>query len=1073
MKLHGLLLRGLLHHWRLYAGVFLGTALAAVVLTGALLVGVSVDRSLAGSTEARLGGVEAALSSGQRLVQRGLAPRLEAALGEPVASALQVRAVALRRGPEGEVVATTGLTLHGVEPGFGRLGPAGEGALGLPPAPGEILLNERARRELGAAPGEIVTLRVPRMAALPMDAPLSSSRELTRLGSFTVAGVLPPEGLGDLNLRHEQLPPANAFVDQAWLQRALGRPEAVNLLLSTAGDTVDRAFAASFSLADLGYRLAPLPALGVVQLEAERVFLEPAVADAAMAQPGAVGGLTWLVDSLVAQRGATPYSFVVALTPSDAPGSGPVPAGMADDEIVLNAWTAQELGVAPGDEVLLGWSQPAPGGAWVPGARSFRVHSVVAMEALAGEREAVPAFPGLTDADRCGDWDIGLPLDQDALRDPANERYWLDWRQTPKAFVTLAAGQAMWSTRWGAYSAVRFPAESAPTLEALAVPPRALGLAFEPVAAQAQRALDDAIDFGGLFLGLSIFIIAAALALTAMLHAFAVQRRRRELGTLRALGFSPGQVAGLLLGEGALVTLAGALAGSLGGGLYTRAVLVGLRGVWHDAVASTEIAYHGALGAQLGGALAAALCAGLAVAVSLARLRRRALSELLADGADAPVDRPGRSRGAAVLAVTAALASLALALGAGAGDSTAFFLAGALLLLASLAALAWGLERWDRPAGGALGLGSLALRNAARRRWRSLGAAGTFACGCFVVVAVSSMSGGLSESAGARSSGTGGFATYAEAVLPVPVDAVEREGIVPLRVREGDDASCQNLERAQSPRLLGVDPALLEGRRAFDRAGEGPSVWALLQRELPPGVVPGLVGDGDTAAWNLGLRTGPEDGDELRWLDEQGRELRVRLVGALPQRKSILQGTVLIAEQHFTAAFPSEAGYRTFLLDAPPEVSPLSAERFAHLGLDLQDSVARLGRFYAVEHSYLRIFGLLGGLGLLLGSVGMGVVVLRNLGERRREHALLRTLGFPAATVAWLLLLEHAGLFVAGMVVGTASALVAVAPVVAGTGAELALRGTLLLLLATLVVGLLTVGIPGAWVAFRGVSPRG
>jgi putative ABC transport system permease protein len=126
-----------------------------------------------------------------------------------------------------------------------------------------------------------------------------------------------------------------------------------------------------------------------------------------------------------------------------------------------------------------------------------------------------------------------------------------------------------------------------------------------------------------------------------------------------------------------------------------------------------------------------------------------------------------------------------------------------------------------------------------------------------------------------------------------------------------------------------------------------------------------------------------------------------------------------------------------------------------------------------VEHSYLRIFGLLGGLGLLLGSVGMGVVVLRNLGERRREHALLRTLGFPAATVAWLLLLEHAGLFVAGMVVGTASALVAVAPVVAGTGAELALRGTLLLLLATLVVGLLTVGIPGAWVAFRGVSPRG
>ena len=38
---------------------------------------------------------------------------------------------------------------------------------------------------------------------------------------------------------------------------------------------------------------------------------------------------------------------------------------------------------------------------------------------------------------------------------------------------------------------------------------------------------------------------------------------------------------------------------------------------------------------------------------------------------------------------------------------------------------------------------------------------------------------------------------------------------MPFRVREGDEASCLNLNRAQKPRLLGVKPEMLEGRFAF------------------------------------------------------------------------------------------------------------------------------------------------------------------------------------------------------------------------------------------------------------------
>ena len=201
-------------------------------------------------------------------------------------------------------------------------------------------------------------------------------------------------------------------------------------------------------------------------------------------------------------------------------------------------------------------------------------------------------------------------------------------------------------------------------------------------------------------------------------------------------------------------------------------------------------------------------------------------------------------------------------------------------------------------------------------------------------------------------------------------------------------------------------------------------------------MVPGLVGDQDTAQWNLAMKAHPDSGDELVYPDEQGGELRVRLVGTLPVRKSVLQGSILIAEDVFTARFPSHSGYRAFLMDrAEPGAGEPLEDRYADLGLVVQGAEERLRMFWAVEHGYLAIFLALGGLGLLLASLGMGVVVLRNMAERREEHALLLTLGFPRGTIGRLVLLEHAGIFAAGVIGGSAAALLAVAPMLAEPGA--------------------------------------
>ena len=261
-------------------------------------------------------------------------------------------------------------------------------------------------------------------------------------------------------------------------------------------------------------------------------------------------------------------------------------------------------------------------------------------------------------------------------------------------------------------------------------------------------------------------------------------------------------------------------------------------------------------------------------------------------------------------------------------------------------------------------------------------------------------------------SGTGGFAFFGESTLPISDDL----GGVRLRVRDGDDASCLNLNRAQSPRLLGVDPGVLSARHAFFSDKD---VWQLLNQDLPAGAVPALAGDADTMIWGLEKKIG----DRLTVRDENGREFEVELVGSLPMRLSVFQGTLLISEKAFTERFPSEEGWRMFLLDERVE-----NRRYERAGLNVVSSVERLLEFYAVESTYLAMFLVLGALGLAVGSMGMGVVVLRNVQDRRAEIALLRAVGYRGDTLWKLLFIEHGLLLAAGLGVGVIASAVAMVP---------------------------------------------
>jgi ABC-type antimicrobial peptide transport system permease subunit len=217
----------------------------------------------------------------------------------------------------------------------------------------------------------------------------------------------------------------------------------------------------------------------------------------------------------------------------------------------------------------------------------------------------------------------------------------------------------------------------------------------------------------------------------------------------------------------------------------------------------------------------------------------------------------------------------------------------------------------------------------------------------------------------------------------------------------------------------------------------------------------------NTAAYALHLEGGV--GDTYRLSDSRGWNLVLEVVGLLDN--SIFQGDLLIDEQTLLAQFPEINGYQFFLVEAPADravqVQNALERTLGDYGLLAESSTERLAGFLAVQNTYLSTFQSLGGLGLLLGTLGLAAVQLRNIAQRRSELALLRATGFTPAALAWLVLLETGALLLLGLASGVAAALVAVLPHLISGGAGipwLSLAAILLLVvLAGLAAGLIAV----------------
>lgn len=315
-----------------------------------------------------------------------------------------------------------------------------------------------------------------------------------------------------------------------------------------------------------------------------------------------------------------------------------------------------------------------------------------------------------------------------------------------------------------------------------------------------------------------------------------------------------------------------------------------------------------------------------------------------------------------------------------------------------------------------------AIKNAARQPGRSATCVTTVSLACCIIVAV----GANRHDASPETE----YAFVAESALPLhhslntpdgrfelgfsekDSDLLNASEVFPFRVLPGEDVSCLNLYQPQKPQVLGASGTLL--RRP---------PWNRLELvSLGEGKIP-AIGDDNSLRWIL--HHNPDDDFIIQ--DELGKPLRLDLETV---ENSLLQSQLIISESDFTKYFPSQSGYQFFLIKTPPDLREETAgileKTLGDYGFDLTSASARLASYRSVENTYISTFQSLGGLGVLLGTFGLALVIFRNIIERRSELATLRAFGFRRQLLSGMLFLESCFLLTVGMLIGVVAGFVAI-----------------------------------------------
>ncbi|MCJ7583025.1 MAG: hypothetical protein MUP98_21110, partial [Candidatus Aminicenantes bacterium] len=487
MNFKKLVFRSLVHYRRMHRWIVLGTMLSTSIIVGAFIIGDSVRFSLRQIVLDRLGRTEFAMTSDDRFFRTELADDLSEALHTYVAPLLQTRGIAVADGGARRV---NRIQVLGVDRRFGQFGGNQEiyGSL----LPDEAVINSHLAVRLSVKAGDEILLRVEKLDAMPKDAPLALDTDSSLARRFKVKSVVSDAEFGRFNLRADQIAPLTAFVSLSFLSQEMDFLNRANVLLVAEREdnpldmpSISEAFKRMWTLEDAGLEVRKIMGREITELKSNRIFLDSSAAEAALTLfPEAEPVLTYFVNEIRLGKSAAPYSFV------SAPGDPQILSELEEEDIIINDWLAADISASIGDRVQMTYFVLGQSRELNEMTSTFRVKAIVPIQGIYSDKDLLPDYPGLAGEDNCRDWNPGIPIDLDKIRDK-DEVYWDDYGGTPKAFVSLDAAQKMWTNRFGNVTAVRFPGLGEDIVENKlkeAIDPASLGFNFRGVKEEGLRA---------------------------------------------------------------------------------------------------------------------------------------------------------------------------------------------------------------------------------------------------------------------------------------------------------------------------------------------------------------------------------------------------------------------------------------------------------------------------------------------------------------------------------------------------------------------------------------------------------
>ena len=1078
---------------------------ATAVLTGALMVGDSVRLSLRALAVQRLGPIDHAMVA-SRFFEESLALRIGAS-PDFAKSFEQIHAGILVRGgasTEDRKERTAGVQIGALTGNW------------IAVAKNSCVINSELASSLPSIkPGEKVIYAIPKLEDGPRDATLARRGRGDVISDITVQPQVSrvtkaTEFEGMFNLSGGQRAPRNAWLNLADLQEAVGQSGRANLLLvhaKSTGESPDQASELQriahrvMTLGDYGLKMSPGGGQREAVLTTADTYL-PRPIDEAADRAAKLTGVSvrrvssYLINTVqnVGAKKEIHYAMIAGLNSLDQ-------KPLQDDDVVLNQWAADQLAAKVGDEIRLEYYHREISGNLKEVASDragvgllFHVVQILPMSGFGSDPTLTPAYKGLTDSGSISDWEApaGLTIRKDWVT-KADEAYWKRYNAAPKLFVSLNSAKKLWGGPFGDVTSLRVPAEKANEFSAellKQIEPSMMGMSFRPIRAEQLAASSGSTDFGELFIYFSFFLIVAAVLLVAMLFRLNIEQRARQLGLLAAIGYTPKALRSMALKEGMIIAVMGSLIG-LGGAVgYTALMMAGLRTWWFGAVGTSAMHLHVLPITLIYGFSASLIMAAIAILWGVWRVGRTSAGTLLAGGWATPTlgmktrGKWGMRIGWLLLVFSGAMLASGLLKLISAQEA---FLGGGTLLLIAAMILTAGRLRPKHGAAIIASFSSLGFRNASRHTARSVLTMGLIAFATFALVTVAALRGKAQEDTGDKKSGSGGYRLMARADIPLLGDLNTSAGrdvlavsnpndplwsrlrFTQMRRWAGEDISCLNLTRPGSPTILSVPPGMVE-RNAFSFARsvkKVPNSWNVLEDpELSKEGIP-VIADDETAEYILHLGLG----QSISVTDQSGVNRKLILVATLSG--SVFQGELLMAESNFTKLFPSQSGSGVVMIDVEPNdmvsASSMLASELGDFSVTVDRTADVLAMYSNVQNAYLSTFQVLGSLGLLLGTVGLAVVLLRGLIERKAEFAMLAAIGFRRVDRLRIVLAENALLLLLGLGIGTVCAIIAMLPELLQAGRKIHLIQLLLTLLGVLAAGMVSL-IAAIWFGGKNIT---